>query len=101
MTAIFEPPTENDGKKLDEIEILLPVTSTFNTSNLLPSTSNPSSIFRRVDSRSFLAVATTGKVVFTNNLLVSARPIPREDGEVSKKGLGAIFGRDVVWRIEA
>ena len=68
-------------------EILVPVTSTFSTSSLCPSTSRPSNICSLVLRKSLRAVAMTGRSVVSSRHLASWRPIPREAGDTKSQGL--------------
>lgn len=69
----------------------LPVTSSSRTWRRSWSTSRPSRIRALVSSRSFRAVATTGRSVVRSRRLASWRPMPREAGVVRIHGFGAIF----------
>jgi hypothetical protein len=64
----------------------LPVTSSFSTLNRASSTSNPCRSSSFVLSRSLRAVATTGALVVCSTLLVSAKPMPREAGDIMDHG---------------
>jgi len=64
----------------------LPVTSSFNTFSRDSSISSPSSNSSFVLSRSMRAVATTGALVVCSTLLASAKPMPREAGEIMDHG---------------
>jgi hypothetical protein len=69
-----------------DVKHYTPRTSSFNTRSLASSTLVPLRSSSFVLSRSLRAVTTTGALVVSRTLLASAKPMPREAGDIKDHG---------------